>query len=60
MYWHNALQSRHDSHEWVLISAQPQVSTIIHTYFPLFPTIVAATSATQMIEKKMDSHFFSS
>ena len=34
----------HDSHEWVLISAQPQVSIIIHTYFPLFSTIVAATS----------------
>jgi hypothetical protein len=34
----------HDSHEWVLISAQPQVSSIIHTYFSLFSTIVAATS----------------
>ena len=34
----------HDSHEWVLISAQPQASIIIHTYFPLFSTVVVATS----------------
>jgi hypothetical protein len=31
-------------HEWVLISAQPQVSSIIHIYFPLLSTIVADTS----------------
>jgi len=36
--------SDHDSHKWVLISAQPQVSSIFHTYFSLFSTIVAATS----------------
>jgi len=34
----------HNSHGWVLISAQPQVSSIINTYFSLFSTIVAATS----------------